>query len=164
MKIERGGLARALTPEAAVAFAQGLHRDGQKVVWTRGVFDLLHPGHVRFLEQARALGDALIVDLEADASVRRRLGPRRPINADRDRAEVLVALESVDVVVITDDDARSEMLRSLNPDVIVEPEPSLDDGEPVGPAGVLGGAPRVVRISVAPGYSTGALAAKVRLA
>jgi rfaE bifunctional protein nucleotidyltransferase chain/domain len=159
VKIE-AGMGRALTHEAALAFVHALHRDGKTVVWTSGVFDLLHPGHVRFLQQARALGDALMVDLEADASVRRRLGAHRPINPDRDRAEVLLALASVDVVVITDEKARSGILGRLKPDVIVESERSLGDGEP---AEVPRTAPRVVRISVEPDYSIDALAAKARL-
>jgi rfaE bifunctional protein nucleotidyltransferase chain/domain len=163
VKVDKGGMARVLTPEAAIALAHALHTAGRTVVWTSGVFDLLHPGHVRFLEQARTFGDALIVNLEADGSVRQGDGRNGAINPDHERAEVVAALASVDVVVIAADQARREILRGVAPDVIVEPERSLDDGEPVGGAGLPDGARRVVRVRVEPGYSTAALAAKIRL-
>src|SRR5215218_11133369 len=82
---------------------------GRRVVFTNGVFDILHPGHIRYLRQARSLGDSLIVGLNADASVRRNKGPERPINSEQDRAEILAALECVDGVVIFDEDTPAEI-------------------------------------------------------
>ena len=84
----------------AVELVAELRRSGKTVVFTNGVFDLLHPGHVRYLETARSLGDALIVGVNADASVRRNKGPSRPVTPEGERAEVLAALASVDAVVI----------------------------------------------------------------
>ena len=90
------------------------------MVFTNGVFDLLHPGHVRYLQQARALGDMLIVGLNSDASVRRNKGPERPINPESERAEVVAALECVDAVVIFDEDTPAEIVRACQPDILVK--------------------------------------------
>jgi D-beta-D-heptose 7-phosphate kinase/D-beta-D-heptose 1-phosphate adenosyltransferase len=91
-----------------------------KVVFTNGVFDLLHPGHVDVLTAARSHGDALIVGLNSDASVKRLKGPDRPIRNEADRAYVLAAMEAVDLVVIFDDDTPLELVLALRPDVIVK--------------------------------------------
>jgi rfaE bifunctional protein nucleotidyltransferase chain/domain len=94
---------------------------GQRIVFTNGVFDLLHPGHVRYLREARALGDRLVVGLNADASVRRLgKGDERPILAEADRAEVLAALEMVDYVSVFEEDTPLELIRALAPDVLVK--------------------------------------------
>jgi rfaE bifunctional protein nucleotidyltransferase chain/domain len=90
-------------------------------VFTNGVFDLLHPGHIDLLTAARAAGDALIVGVNSDASVRRLgKGPERPIRPERDRAYVLAALAAVDAVVIFDEDTPLELVRALEPDVLVK--------------------------------------------
>jgi len=91
-----------------------------RVVFTNGVFDLLHPGHVDVLLGARALGDALVVGLNSDASVRRLKGPDRPARSQTDRAYVLAALEVVDCVVVFDQDTPLELVRTLRPDVLVK--------------------------------------------
>lgn len=95
--------------------------EGKKVVFTNGVFDILHAGHVRLLEKARALGEVLIVGLNTDASARRLgKGPDRPVNAWRDRAEVLGALSCVDAVVGFSEDTPEAILERLRPDVLVK--------------------------------------------
>src|SRR4030095_656188 len=90
--------------DAAARFAEQVQARGGTVVFTNGVFDLLHLGHVRYLQDARALGDALIVAVNSDRSVRALKGPERPVNPESERAEVLVALACVDAVVIFDED------------------------------------------------------------
>lgn len=91
-----------------------------RVVFTNGVFDLLHPGHIDVLCGARAQGSVLIVGLNSDASVRRLKGPERPIRSEAERAYVLAALEAVDLVVIFDEDTPLELVRLLTPNVIVK--------------------------------------------
>ena len=91
-----------------------------RVVFTNGVFDLLHPGHVDVLLGARNCGDALIVGLNSDASVRRLKGPERPIRTEAERAYVLAALEAVDCVVLFTDDTPIELVKALRPDVLVK--------------------------------------------
>jgi rfaE bifunctional protein nucleotidyltransferase chain/domain len=91
------------------------------VVFTNGCFDLLHPGHVSYLEEARSLGDALIVAVNTDASVRRLgKGPGRPVNPEHDRARVLAALAAVDRVVLFDEDTPLEILTEMQPDILVK--------------------------------------------
>ena len=91
-----------------------------RVVFTNGVFDLIHPGHVDVLDAARAHGDALIVGVNSDASVRRLKGEGRPVRCERDRAYVVAALESVDAVVLFGEDTPLELIRVLHPDVLVK--------------------------------------------
>src|SRR6188768_3733725 len=86
---------------------------GGKVVFTNGVFDLLHPGHIRYLADARQLGDALIVGINSDRSVRANKGPERPITPEAERAEILLALECVDAVAIFDDDTPAEIIKRI---------------------------------------------------
>jgi len=93
---------------------------GRRVVFTNGCFDLLHRGHTRYLEQARALGDLLVVAVNSDASVRQLKGAGRPVVPDRERAEVLAALASVDLVLIFDDPDPGRVIRSVRPDVLVK--------------------------------------------
>ena len=97
----------------------GRPRD-RKVVFTNGVFDILHRGHVEYLDHARRLGDALVVGLNTDDSVRRLKGPARPINGEGDRALVLAALEAVDAVVLFGDDTPHRLITALLPDVLVK--------------------------------------------
>lgn len=93
---------------------------GRKVVFTNGCFDLLHPGHVRYLQQAKALGDALIVGLNSDRSVRELKGPNRPILNEAERAEVISALGCVDYVTVFDDPTPREIIATLLPDILVK--------------------------------------------
>jgi rfaE bifunctional protein nucleotidyltransferase chain/domain len=94
--------------------------DGQRLVFTNGCFDILHPGHVRYLEFARAQGDALVVGLNTDASVQRGKGPKRPINPEADRAEVLLGLAAVDHVVLFDEDEPRDLIAEILPHVLVK--------------------------------------------
>ncbi|HYM11079.1 MAG TPA: D-glycero-beta-D-manno-heptose 1-phosphate adenylyltransferase [Bryobacterales bacterium] len=93
---------------------------GQKVVFTNGCYDLLHPGHVRLLERARGLGDRLVVAINSDASVRRLKGPQRPILPEDDRAALVASLAAVDAVTLFDEDTPCELLTALLPDVLVK--------------------------------------------
>jgi len=132
------------------------------VVFTNGVFDILHPGHVRYLQAARALGDKLIVAINSDRSVRA-LGKSadRPINPAEERAEVLRALACVDEVVIFDEDTPHEIISALQPDVLVK---GADWGENaiVGRDIVEARGGTVVRIPLAEGYSTTAILNRIR--
>jgi len=112
-----GGL---LDREGALAWREALRADGKVVVFTNGCFDLLHAGHTAYLAWARAQGDALIVGLNGDASVRALKGPERPIVPFDGRAEVLLALRSVDAVVGFDEKTPVELLAALKPDVHVK--------------------------------------------
>lgn len=109
-----------LTPTAAASFRDDLHARGRKLVFTSGCFDLLHVGHVRYLQQARALGDALCIAMNSDASVRLLKGPDRPVNSQLDRAEVLLALSCVDVVVIFDEPRTTDLIRAIRPHIFAK--------------------------------------------
>lgn len=135
-------------------------RDG-RVVFTNGVFDLLHPGHVDVLTAARALGDALVVGLNSDQSVHRLKGPTRPIRSERDRAYVLAALEVVDAVVIFEQDTPLELIQRLRPDVLVKGgdyRPETVVGRPE----VESWGGRVVIVPLTPGQSTTSIVEKLR--
>lgn len=136
-------------------------RNGRRVVFTNGCFDLLHPGHVRGFELARALGDVLIVGLNSDASVRQLKGPGRPVLPERERAEILAALESVDAVIVFDAPTPREVIVQLVPDVLVKggdwPSDRIVGREEVEAAGG-----RVVLAPVVPGYSTTEILRKIR--
>ena len=133
--------------------AQQWRRQAGKVVFTNGVFDLLHPGHVDVLTAARALGDALVVGINTDASVRRLKGPERPVRSERDRAHVLAALEAVDAVVLFDEDTPLELIRALAPDVLVKGGDYTVDTV-VGAPDVLARGGDVVIVPLTPGHST----------
>jgi D-beta-D-heptose 7-phosphate kinase/D-beta-D-heptose 1-phosphate adenosyltransferase len=110
--------ARKIMPRESAA--DWRRRQRGRVVFTNGVFDLLHPGHIDVLVAARGMGDALVVGLNSDASVRRLKGPTRPIRSELERATVLAALEAVDVVVLFGEDTPLELIRALDPDVLVK--------------------------------------------
>ena len=97
-----------------------LHRAGEKIVFTNGCFDILHAGHVRYLETARSFGDCLVLGLNTDASVRGNKGPSRPINSELDRAEVVGALKSVDYVVLFGEKTAETIIAKVRPDVYVK--------------------------------------------
>ena len=161
MKVERGGLERLLTWDAAQAVIASLRGEGKTIVFTNGVFDLLHPGHVRYLQQARELGDALFIGLNADASVKRNKGEGRPINSETERAELLAALECVEAVVLFDEDTPAGIIDALQPDVLVKGADWAAD-RIVGRDTVEARGGRVVRVTVEEGHSTSALVQKVR--
>jgi D-beta-D-heptose 7-phosphate kinase/D-beta-D-heptose 1-phosphate adenosyltransferase len=150
-----------LSRTEAAAYAQSLRAAGRSVVFTNGVFDLLHPGHVRYLQQARALGDTLIVGLNADESVRRNKGEGRPITPESERAELLAALTCVDAVTLFAEDTPAEVVRAIQPDVLVKGADWAAD-RIVGRDTVEARGGRVVRIAVEEGYSTSALLNRIR--
>jgi len=93
---------------------------GRTVVFTNGCYDLLHPGHIRLLEQARSMGDVLVLALNSDSSVRRMKGPARPVLSEEERAELAAALQAVDAVTLFDEDTPRELIAVLLPDVLVK--------------------------------------------
>lgn len=103
-----------------VAITQRLKREGKRVVFTNGCFDILHVGHVKYLQEAKSYGDVLIVGLNSDSSVRELKGPTRPVNPEADRAYILAALESVDYVVMFSDETPHELIKSIAPDILVK--------------------------------------------
>lgn len=137
-----------------------LRREGCALVFTNGCFDILHPGHVDYLNFARAQGDALAVGLNSDASVKRNKGTDRPMNTQDARAKVLAALESVDYVVVFDEDEPADLVGELQPDVLVKGEDwahYVSGRETVESAGG-----RVVLAPMTSGYSTSALINRIR--
>ena len=150
-----------LTAEEAAALARRTQAAGGRVVFTNGVFDLLHPGHAGYLREARALGDVLIVGVNSDRSVRVNKGPDRPVNTERERAEVLLALACVDAVVIFDEQTPHAIISRVQPDVLVK-------GADWGPNAIVGRevvearGGTVVRVELAPGHSTTDLIGRVQ--
>jgi rfaE bifunctional protein nucleotidyltransferase chain/domain len=150
-----------LTRDQVVAWAERLRAEGKTIVFTNGVFDLLHPGHVRYLVEARAQGDALVVAVNSDRSVRAIKGPTRPINAEHERAEVLAALAVVDAVVIFDEDDPHSIISAIQPDILVKGADWATD-RIIGRDVVEARGGRVIRIQFAPGFSTTAMIEKIR--
>ena len=152
---------RLLTASEAGSFAADVRVRGGGVVFTNGVFDLLHPGHVRYLQEARRLGAALIVGINSDRSVRGNKGPERPITSERERAEILLSLGCVDAVVIFDEPTPHAIIAAVQPDVLVK-------GADWGPDHIVGRdivearGGRVVRMALAPGFSTTTIIEKIR--
>jgi rfaE bifunctional protein nucleotidyltransferase chain/domain len=135
--------------------------EGKKIVFTNGVFDLLHPGHVRYLQRARTLGDALIVAINSDRSVRAVKGPDRPINPETERAEILAALACVDAVAIFDEQTPHDVISAIAPDVLVKGADWAENAI-VGRDIVEARGGRVVRATTEEGYSTTSIVAKIR--
>jgi rfaE bifunctional protein nucleotidyltransferase chain/domain len=150
-----------LTLEEAILRFGREKRNGRRIVFTNGCFDLLHPGHIRSLERARELGDALVVGLNSDASVRQLKGAGRPVLPERERAEILAALECVDAVVIFDDLTPRELITALRPDVLAKGGDWPGD-QIVGREEVESAGGQVISIPVVPGYSTSAILKKIR--
>jgi D-beta-D-heptose 7-phosphate kinase/D-beta-D-heptose 1-phosphate adenosyltransferase len=163
MRVDGAGESRVLSRPRAVELVTELRHSGKTVVFTNGVFDLLHPGHVRYLETARSLGDALIVGVNADASVRRNKGPSRPVTPEGERAEVLAGLTSVDAVVIFPEDTPAEIVRALQPDILVKGADWPAD-QIVGRDTVEARGGRVVLVPVEAGHSTTTIVERVRQA
>jgi len=111
---------KVLTPSTLRRRLERLRRAGMRIVFTNGCFDLIHPGHVRYLRAAKRLGDVLVVALNSDSSVRRLKGPGRPLVAQGDRCEVVAALEMVDYVTVFSADTPYELIQALAPDVLVK--------------------------------------------
>jgi rfaE bifunctional protein nucleotidyltransferase chain/domain len=152
-----------LAPDVATLTARlaALRARGGRIVFTNGCFDLLHPGHVRYLAAARALGDALVVGLNSDDSVRRLKGADRPILRCLERAEVLAGLAAVDHLIVFDEDTPRGLIATLLPDVLVKgadwAAEDIAGGDEVRAAGG-----RVERIDLVPGVSTTELIRRLR--
>jgi len=153
--------ANVLSRKAAAEWAARLRSDGRSVVFTNGVFDILHAGHIRYLEQARSFGDALIVAVNSDASVRAIKGPSRPINPESERAEMLAALQFVDAVVIFDEVTPAGIVELIQPDVLVKGADWAADAI-VGRETVERRGGRVERVKIEEGLSTTAIVDRVR--
>jgi rfaE bifunctional protein nucleotidyltransferase chain/domain len=150
-----------MTIDEATALVERLRAAGRTVVFTNGVFDLLHVGHLRYLQQARALGDALILGLNSDQSVRANKGPARPVTPEAERAEILEALGCVDGVVVFDQDTPHDLIAALQPDVLVKGADWAADAI-VGSDIVEARGGRVVRVPLEAGRSTSAIIEKIR--
>jgi rfaE bifunctional protein nucleotidyltransferase chain/domain len=150
-----------VTRDEALVRVARVRAEGGTVVFTNGVFDLLHPGHVRYLQQARSLGSALFVGVNSDRSVRDIKGPDRPITPEDERAEVLAALKCVDGVVVFDESTPHALIAALQPDVLVKGADWAEDAI-VGRDIVEARDGRVVRMAIEPGYSTTTIIAKIR--
>ncbi|MCI0404179.1 MAG: D-glycero-beta-D-manno-heptose 1-phosphate adenylyltransferase [Acidobacteria bacterium] len=155
------GIDKILTRELAIIRRREWKEQRQRVVFTNGCFDLLHPGHVRLLEQARKLGDVLVVGLNSDASVRRLKGEARPLMAEAGRAEVLAALECVDAVTFFEEETPRELIAALRPDVLVKGGDWAPE-QIVGREEVEAAGGRVVVVPYVEGYSTSALIEKIK--
>jgi rfaE bifunctional protein nucleotidyltransferase chain/domain len=149
-----------MSADDAGAMARRIQASGGTVVFTNGVFDLLHPGHVQYLQDARALGTALIVAVNSDRSVRAIKGPARPVNPEQERVEILLALGCVDAAVIFDEDTPHQIISAIQPDILVK-------GADWGPGNIVGRdvvearGGKVVRITLTPGLSTTELIRRV---
>ena len=150
-----------MTKDAAVAWREELGRQGKRVVFTNGVFDILHPGHVRYLATARSHGDALIVAINSDRSVKAIKGPERPVNTEADRAEVITALACVDAAVVFDEDTPHEIISAIQPDVLVKGADWAHD-KIVGRDIVEARGGVVIRVRVEEGHSTTGVINKLR--
>jgi len=169
--VHPGGLARLagrsarvsheqLTPEARAA-VEAWRGAGESVVFTNGVFDLLHRGHVEYLEEAAALGDRLVVGINADASVRRLKGEGRPLVPDHERAELVAALACVDLCIVFAEDTPERLIREVEPDVLVKGgDWALD--RIVGRDFVESRGGRVLTVPIREGHSTTGLVARIR--
>lgn len=148
--------------EAFAPVAEAWRAAGRRLVFTNGCFDLLHLGHVDYLERARALGDRLIVGLNTDASVRaQQKGPERPLQDEVSRARILAALQFVDAVILFGEPTPADLIRIVLPDVLVKG----DDYQPERIAGydtVTGRGGQVVTVPLVPGYGTTRIVEKIR--
>ena len=142
-------------------YVAGIRAAGRRVVFTNGVFDILHPGHLRYLQAARSHGDVLVVGLNSDASVQRNKGPARPITPERERAEILLALACVDVVSIFEEDTPHAIIWRVHPDVLVKgadwPADQIAGRDIVEARGGV-----VIREPIERGYSTTVILERIR--
>jgi rfaE bifunctional protein nucleotidyltransferase chain/domain len=152
---------RVLSTSEAVAWREDLGRQGKRVVFTNGVFDILHPGHVRYLATARRQGDALVVAVNSDRSVRAIKGPDRPVHSEDERAEVVTALAAVDAAVIFDEDTPHAIISAIQPDVLVKgadwPADRIVGRDIVEARGGV-----VIRVPVEAGHSTTSVLEKLK--
>lgn len=135
-------------------------RENKKIVFTNGCFDLLHVGHVRYLQEAKNLGDFLVLGLNSDSSVRKLKGPERPVQTQDDRAEILAALNCVDFVVIFDEETPLKLIENVKPDILVKGGDWAVD-KIVGSKFVLSGGGEVKSLPFHQGRSTSSIIQKV---
>ena len=153
--------AKRLSTEEMLNERERLRAAGARLVFTNGVFDLLHVGHVRYLAQARELGDALVVAINSDRSVRELKGPDRPVFEEAERAEILAALRSVDYVVVFDDISPRSLIGQLLPDVLVKGgDYQIDEIHGREEVEAAGG--KVIPLPFVPGASTTSLIKRVK--
>ena len=152
---------KIVSQRKARALGESFRRKKRRLVFTNGCFDVIHLGHVRYLRAARKLGDALIVGLNTDASVRRLKGPSRPVNPEQHRAEVLAALEMVDYVVLFSEETPERLIRTVLPAVLVKGS-DYGHGEIVGEAIVKEHGGTVRRIRLEKGLSTTNIVKKIQ--
>ena len=152
-------MGKIISAEKLAALRAGWQRAGKRVVLAAGAFELLHPGHVRLLEQARELGDVLLVAIEDDATIRAALAtssrstPKRPVNPQAERAEILAALAAVDFVIMLHGNSAGEWAKSFGPEVYVQGGTGAANKRETG---------RMVRIPLEPGYSTASLIERIQ--
>ena len=152
---------KLLSPDELLGMRQGVRADGKSLVFTNGVFDLLHVGHVRYLAAARAFGDALVVAINSDRSVRELKGAGRPVINENERAEILAALRQVDYVTIFDDVSPRSLIARLLPDVLVKGgDYGLDEIHGREEVEAAGG--RVVSLPFVAGASTSAIIERMK--
>ena len=152
---------KILSMDLMLAERDRLRAAGKRVVFTNGVFDLLHVGHVRYLAEARALGDALVVAINSDRSVRELKGPQRPVFTEDERAEILAALRDVDYVLIFDDLSPRSTIKKLVPDVLVKGgDYELDEIHGREEVEAAGG--KVISLPFVPGASTTSVLEKMK--
>ncbi len=154
-------MGKVVSSRDAVSRVQALRAAGKTIVFTNGVFDLLHPGHVRYLQDARRQGDVLIVGINSDQSVHTIKGPERPITPDAERAEVIASLGCVDAVVIFNERDPQQLVDQIQPDVLVKGADWPAD-RIIGRGTVEARGGRVVRVPLADGYSTSAIIKKIQ--
>ena len=152
---------KLLAREALGGWRARLRAEGRRLVFTNGCFDLLHVGHVRYLEAARALGDALLVAINSDRSVRALKGPGRPVMGEGERAEVLAALAAVDYVTVFDEESPRQLIAGLLPDVLVKGG-DYSVGEIHGREEVEGAGGRVLSLPFVEGSSTTSIIERIK--
>lgn len=153
--------AKILSVQEMLAERERLRAAGRRLVFTNGVFDLLHVGHVRYLAQAHALGDALLVAINSDRSVRELKGPDRPVFDQHERAEILAALRHVDYVVVFDDISPRNLIKRVLPDVLVKGgDYQLDEIHGREEVEAAGG--KVISLPFVPGASTSSLIERMK--
>lgn len=152
---------KIVSTDQMIGVRERLRAKGARLVFTNGVFDLLHVGHVRYLAEARALGDALVVAINSDRSVRELKGPDRPVFVEAERAEILAALRDVDYVVIFDDISPRSLIKQLLPDVLVKGgDYKIDEIHGREEVEAAGG--RVISLPFVPGASTTSVLQKMK--
>lgn len=152
---------KVLSLKRIVEIKKKLKRDGKKVVFTNGCFDILHPGHIHLLKRAKRLGDVLIVGLNSDSSIKRIKGQKRPIFSEKQRALILSSIYFVDYIVIFNEDTPLKLIKAIEPDILVKGA-DWNKNSIVGKDLVEGLGGKVVRIPILKGFSTTSIIQKLK--